>query len=168
MEKETVTLRSFLQSKLTITSRLPKIAQIFIRIVIGGLFIYAGINKVVSVEAFTADVARYELLPSPAVLPVAVYLPFLEVITGLALLTGLFYAGGLLLAISMLSTFSFGLITAIWRGLDITCGCFGRGMGDLSPEWAIVRNSVLLGLCLILVYFLIKQSNNTVISPIQK
>jgi hypothetical protein len=57
---------------------------------------------------------------------IATYLPWLEIFAGLALCLRRLYAGG----IAICGVLSLGFLGAIgsawWRGLDITCGCFGR------------------------------------------
>lgn len=127
-----------------------KEALILLRWVLGGLFLYAGVSKAMNPDGFMADLGKFQLLPELLVVPVAIYLPFLEILAGLALVTGIFCLGGLFLTKGMLLAFSVGLVSAWWRGLDITCGCFGRGFGDLPVQWALLRNGFLLGLCLVL------------------
>lgn len=130
---------------------------LILRVLVGLLFIYAGISKALNPDGFVADIGRFELLPEFLVLPVAIYLPYLEVLTGLALITGIFYFGGLLLTKGMLLGFSAGLASAWWRGLDITCGCFGQGLGDLPVHWALFRNGVLFLLCVGLAFAVIQK-----------
>ena len=122
-----------------------------LRWILGMLFIYAGATKAMNPDGFVADLGRYQLLPELIVTPVSVYLPYLEIVAGLALITGVYYLGALLLIKAMLLVFSAGLASAWWRGLDITCGCFGRGWGDMPASWALFRNGVLLVVCLVLV-----------------
>lgn len=127
------------------------VGQIFLfilRVAVGVIFIYAGISKALDPDGFMADIGRFQILPQFFLAPTAIYLPYLEILTGLTLITGLFYFGGLLLTKGMLVAFSAGLASAWARGLDITCGCFGKGFGDLPVEWALLRNGVLMAICL--------------------
>jgi hypothetical protein len=56
----------------------------------------------------------------------AFVIPWLELFSGLALLTGILYLGGIAIC-GFLASLFFGAITSAWyRGLDITCGCFGK------------------------------------------
>jgi hypothetical protein len=68
-------------------------------------------------------------------------LPWLEFMTGLFLITGLWIKGNALI-LSILSLL-FGIITgiAIFRGLDISCGCFSLTGDQKSIQWThIVQN----------------------------
>jgi uncharacterized membrane protein YphA (DoxX/SURF4 family) len=125
-----------------------RITAFILRIAVGLLFTYAGASKALNPDSFIADIRRFQLVPDFFVTPIAIYLPYLEIFTGLALITCVFYCGGLLLAIGTLFAFSAGLASAWARGLNITCGCFGKGFGDLPVEWALLRNGVLMVICL--------------------
>lgn len=125
-------------------------ALVALRWLLGGLFIYAGVTKAMNPEGFIRDIGKFQLLPEFLLAPTAMYLPFLEILTGITLITGIFYLGGLVLTKGMLLVFSLGLSIAWLRELDITCGCFGRGLGDLPVQWALMRNLLLFGFCLIL------------------
>lgn len=152
MEEDTVVESSIASESRT--KGFPLSGTLFLiisRILLGGLFLYAGFSKAADPDGFIADIARFQLLPEWAISPLAIYLPFLEILTGLALLSGVFYLGALFLANGMLVMFSSGLSLAWWRGLDITCGCFGKGFGDLPLHWALLRNVVLISLGLSLV-----------------
>lgn len=152
MEEDTVVESSIASESRTKGFRLSGTLFLIIsRILLGGLFLYAGFSKAADPDGFIADIARFQLLPEWAISPLAIYLPFLEILTGLALLSGVFYLGALFLANGMLVMFSSGLSLAWWRGLDITCGCFGKGFGDLPLHWALLRNVVLISLGLSLV-----------------
>jgi len=152
VEEDTVVESSIASESRTKGFRLSGTLFLIIsRILLGGLFLYAGFSKAADPDGFIADIARFQLLPEWAISPLAIYLPFLEILTGLALLSGVFYLGALFLANGMLVMFSSGLSLAWWRGLDITCGCFGKGFGDLPLHWALLRNVVLISLGLSLV-----------------
>src|SRR5688572_776644 len=60
------------------------------RLVVGGVFVVAGVLKVPDPAAAVRAVRAYRLLPEPLVAPVAFGLPVLEIAVGLALLLGVF------------------------------------------------------------------------------
>lgn len=95
-----------------------------LRIVIGGLFIYAAIGKIADPQGFANAVYRYEVLPAYFVNIPAIILPFIEFIAGLFLLLGLYKRGSSFLISLMLSVFIILLLSAYLRGLTIDCGCF--------------------------------------------
>jgi len=97
------------------------------RIFMGSIFLYAGIQKARDIALFAKDIQGYQLLPDALIRPMATYLPFLEIAVGAAVMLRLAYGGALVLSGSMLGVFVAALGAAMWRGLNIECGCFGHG-----------------------------------------
>ncbi len=114
--------RSFLTSPyLTLISRL----------VLGGIFLLAGLTKLGVPAAFTASINSYEMpLPAFIVQAMAVGLPVLELGLGIWLLVGLFtrFAAGVCAA--LLVVFLIALVQAAARGLSPDCGCFSGPNGN--------------------------------------
>lgn len=76
---------------------------------------------------FYEAIANYHILEnSDAVMLSAVYLPWLEVVIGGALLLGRATAGAAMICAGLMLVFIAALASAWSRGLDISCGCFGR------------------------------------------
>lgn len=96
-----------------------------LRCAIALLFLYAGAVKLWKTQDFAYDVQSYQLTSWTVSILIAVYLPWLEVVAALALLAKRLYLGALILSITLLIAFLAALGSAWWRGLDITCGCFG-------------------------------------------
>lgn len=96
-----------------------------LRCAIALLFLYAGAVKLWKTQDFAYDVQSYQLTSWTVSILIAVYLPWLEVVAALALLAKRLYLGALILSITLLTVFLAALGSAWWRGLDITCGCFG-------------------------------------------
>ena len=61
-----------------------------IRIVLGGLFVYASWDKIQNPFGFADVVAQYHLLPDALITPFSFVLPWLELITGVCLILGVF------------------------------------------------------------------------------
>jgi hypothetical protein len=74
-------------------------------------------------------------------------MPALEVLASLALVSRVLWRGGALILGTMLLVFVAALFQAILRGIDIECGCFGKGSSPVS-FWLIARNYGLLLLAL--------------------
>jgi hypothetical protein len=89
------------------------------------LFLYAGGIKALHTQEFAYDVQSYQLTSWTCSILVAVYLPWLELCVGLAMLFRRLYLGALIVAGSLMSVFLGAILSAWWRKLDITCGCFG-------------------------------------------
>lgn len=121
-----------------------KRAALVLRIILGGIFIYSGGVKVFDPAAFQADVANFQLLSWSLSGFVALYLPWLEIFCGAALLSNKQLHGGSVLLILLTIGFIFFLGSAWARGLDVSCGCFGRSETATNYPLAIARNLLIL------------------------
>jgi len=102
-----------------------------VALIIGGIFIYAGVIKAMDPVAFANGIDNFKILPWPLVVRLALYLPWLELLCGLALILRFFYRGGLFILTGLTFVFIAASVIAKVRGLDITCGCFGHA----SKNW---------------------------------
>jgi uncharacterized membrane protein YphA (DoxX/SURF4 family) len=114
-----------------------------LRLAVGGLFIYAGILKALDPAQFATDIANYRLIPWPAGAALALYLPWLEILCGGALFFKNFRPGAPLLLAALCLIFLVALASAIIRGLDISCGCFGYA-GSNSLRHSLLLDVVVL------------------------
>src|SRR5437762_11888531 len=103
-----------------------------VALIIGGIFIYAGVIKAMDPVGFANDIDNYKILPWTIGVRLAFYLPWLEILCGLAVILGLLYRGGLLILTALVSIFIAASVIAKARGLDVTCGCFGHASKYLS------------------------------------
>ena len=120
-------------------------------IVLGGLFVYAGVQKHLAPYEFAEAVLAYQLLPSSLVGLVATALPCVEMVSGFSLILGCllgsrrfanpFPVGGilrrsaLLLILGQSFLFVAVLLITMFRGLKIDCGCglfFQRQVGPAA------------------------------------
>jgi hypothetical protein len=93
--------------------------------IFGGVFVFAGVLKVRDPQLFTMQVRAFEMLPDPLNACLALGLPWLEIFCGLAVISGWLRTGGLLLLEIALLVFIGVLGSALARGRQIDCGCFG-------------------------------------------
>src|SRR5881398_2038036 len=115
-----------------------------VALIIGGIFIYAGVIKAMDPVGFANDIDNYKILPWAISVRFAFYLPWLEILCGLAVILGLLYRGGLLILTMLISIFIIASVIAKARGLDITCGCFGHASKYLSFFGHLALDFVLL------------------------
>jgi putative oxidoreductase len=116
------------------------------RLVLGGLFVYASIDKILHPDQFAEIIYNYKILPDMAVNLMAIGLPWVEAIAGLFLIFGIWtresagIIGGLLLVFIIAIAFNLA------RGLDFDCGCFTTAAGSTksSAYLLLVRDLVLL------------------------
>jgi putative oxidoreductase len=121
-----------------------KIGRFLARLVLGGLFVFAGASKIYDPGTFATELERYQLFPWTVGVAAANYLPWLEFLTGFCLLLKRYERGALLLMTLLLSVFTFALASALVRGLSIDCGCFGHTFMSTGTIVPILRNLVLL------------------------
>jgi hypothetical protein len=123
-----------------------------IGLLVGALFIFAGLTKMVDFQPFRVldpmdfarDIDNYKILPWWMSVRLALYLPWLEIICGLALVFRRLYSGALALLLALLIVFIGASFAAKARGIDITCGCFGHVSDQLSFAWHIVLDLAIL------------------------
>ena len=121
-----------------------------IAILIGGLFIYAGVVKIIDPVEFARDIDNYKMLPWQPNVWLALYLPWLEIFCGLALITRVFFRGAVFIVTVLMSLFIVISIAAKARGLDVSCGCFGHASKYLNFSWHLALDFLLLGGLLLL------------------
>jgi putative oxidoreductase len=95
------------------------------RLVVGGVFIWAGILKVVDPLGFAQSIMNYQVFPRTLAFITALVLPWMEVIAGGLIIVGLFKRSSALLVSLMLIGFIGLVALALARGIDTSCGCFG-------------------------------------------
>jgi putative oxidoreductase len=114
-----------------------------LEVLLGGLFFYAGLQKVLHIHEFAEAVLAYQLLPASLVGLAVAGLPWLEIAAGFFLVVGLKPRSCLLLLAGLAAIFLVVILITMARGLKIDCGCglfFQRqvGMG------AVLEDAVLL------------------------
>ena len=120
------------------------------RIVLGGVFIYASLDKISHPELFAEAVYNYQLSPEVAVNLVALCLPWLELLSGGLLVLGVWVRGSSLILGGLVVVFLAALVINLGRGLDIHCGCFTtQGSGPMTIL-TLFRDSLFLVLALFL------------------
>jgi len=117
------------------------------RVILGVFFVYASYDKLLHPLHFAEAVANYRLLPPLAASLVANALPMIELACGLLLVFGVAVPGASLTASVLLTVFGAAIIQAMWRGLDIDCGCFSAAAERVGYP-VVVRDLALLGLSL--------------------
>ena len=126
------------------------------RLVVGGVWLYAGALKLPHPDTSVSAVRSYQLLPTGLAETVGHVLPMLEIVVGTCLVLGLLvrFSGGV--SALMQLAFVIGIISVWSRGIAINCGCFGSGGADPDAfgkyPWEIARDSGLLALSLLLAW----------------
>src|SRR6266436_166031 len=122
----------------------PQFLWRIVDVIVAGIFIYAGVLKMVDPVQFANDIDNYKILPWPVSVALAFYLPWLEIFCGLALIVRYFYRGALAILMALILVFTLATIAAKVRGLDITCGCFGHASQNWSFPAHLATNVAIL------------------------
>lgn len=116
-----------------------------IRVIVGGLFIYAGLAKLMDPHAFLKAIASFQILPSALVGPLAIALPAIELVAGTAWIIGRWPRAAATIILGLCLVFLGALGLAILRGVSADCGCFaGLGAGSTSLGLALLRDVILV------------------------
>jgi hypothetical protein len=136
------------------------------RWVLGGVFLFAGITKLIGLKftwsavwlllthgessgikvlgaiAFRDEIKNYQLGAVWWVIhPAAIFMPWIEIITGLTLICGIWVLESSLMIMAMLVFFNVLVGSAMYRHLDINCGCFGT---DMKVGWLKLTENLVL------------------------
>jgi uncharacterized membrane protein YphA (DoxX/SURF4 family) len=130
-------------------------AVVLARLVLGTVWLVAGLMKVGDLDESVRAVRAYQLLPEVPAQVVGAALPLAEILLGVLLVAGLFVRGSAAASAVLMAAFVVGIASAWARGLRIDCGCFGSG-GELTagedPAYGreLARDGGLLLLALLL------------------
>jgi len=128
-----------------------KTALLIFRLVLGGLFVYAGVVKVLDPLDFAQNIRNYDLVGQSLSFIAAIVLPWLEILAGAFLIAGVWKRGAALVISGLLVFFIILTAVTMIRGLDIDCGCFGAidrkaGLSVILEDLALLY----LGLCILI------------------
>jgi putative oxidoreductase len=128
-------------------------------IALGGLFVYAAVQKHLAPYEFAEAILAYQLVPSAMVGLVAATLPWVEMVSGFSLILGsllrsrrfsnpfplgaVLRRSGLLLILGQSLLFVAVLLITMARGLKIDCGCGLFFQRQVGPA-AIIEDGVFL------------------------
>ena len=117
---------------------------VLLRIFLGGFYVVAGMVKIADPGHFAEAVANYRLVPHDLTNLVAITLPWIEITSGLLLIFGVWLQASAWLINAMTLVFIAGIASAVARGLNIECGCFGTVGGRQVGLTAIAEDLGLL------------------------
>ena len=121
------------------------------RLIVGGVFIWAGISKIADPLSFAQNVRNYQLVGPALSFLTAIFLPWVELIAGMWLIVGIYPRSSALLISCLLMFFILLVLITMARGLDVDCGCFGTF--SRRADWQLIaEDSLWLALSLALLF----------------
>ncbi|MBI5102710.1 MAG: DoxX family membrane protein [Nitrospirae bacterium] len=136
---------------------MASVILILARLLIGGIFLISGLAKISDPARFILTLREFRLFPEVIVPLAAIWLPWLEVLLGLCVLLGILQRTSALLLACLNAGFLAAIVSVMARGIVVDCGCFGMladmlGLPDMADMKAVVRNVVIIGLCLLIFF----------------
>jgi uncharacterized membrane protein YphA (DoxX/SURF4 family) len=123
------------------------------RVFVGLLFIVSSIEKIADPALFSRSIGNYGLLPVWSLMTIATVLPWLELLCGFAVLFGTGLRGSSFLLTAMLVVFTAAVVSALARGLDISCGCFTQDPAAGRIGWTKVWQNASLVVLTVYLYY---------------
>ena len=110
-----------------------------LRVGLGIMFLISSIAKIRMPHDFLGSVYDFEIVGPKLGILIATVLPWLELFVGTCLIGGVFISGALLLSAVMAIMFVIVISSAVVKGLNISCGCFGSSQ-SLLDYFTILRS----------------------------
>lgn len=123
-----------------------------LRVGLAAVLAYAGISKLTQAWSFAETIANYHLLPAQANQVAAVVVPWVECLCAILLLCGVWVRPAAMVASGLFIVFAAAVISALSRGLDIDCGCFGTGSASEVGMTTLAIDAVCLAASLALLW----------------
>lgn len=141
LSKGTIVLSSLLRKPLVLQG---------LRLAIGLVFVIASLDKLDHPGDFYQMIMGYQIVPWAIAIIIAMWLPWIELCVGALLLVGVWQparvwqrASALLLAgVSVI--FIGGIASALARGIELQCGCFGASPENEIRTWPTLWQEVAL------------------------
>jgi len=130
------------------------------RFILGGVFVYAGFEKILHPSAFAEVVYNYKILPDELINFMAIMLPCLELVLGTFLIIRFWMPGTVVMSNLVLITFIGALVFNMARGLDVSCGCFSATAVESSMNiLTVLRDTSFLTIAVYLLYSCVFHKN---------
>lgn len=123
-----------------------KIVTIILRVVLGGVFVFTGVVKVLNPQLFAHEIDQYSLVPHALINLMAITLPWVELVCGVMLVAGVWVRANALLLAGLSAVFFFAIASVLARGLKIKCGCFGAVGDSFAGPWNLALDVALLAM----------------------
>ncbi len=122
------------------------------RLIAGGVFVFAGAQKLLDPAAFAQDIANYQAFPYWTWNLAAAIIPVTEVLAGLALIVGVKRRAAAIVLGSLTVAFIGLILSIIIRGIDLNCGCFGEAAEASAVGWPLVLRDLGLLAAIVVAY----------------
>ena len=120
------------------------------RLILGGIFIYASVDKIAHPAQFAQIIFNYKILPPDLVNLAALILPWVEMIAGGLLVLGVFVVPSISILTFLVVIFLAAIGYNLGRGLNFQCGCFSTDPEAMNAGvQMLIRDAGLLVLAML-------------------
>ncbi len=132
------------------------------RILLGGVFVYASVHKILNPESFAQTIFNYQILPDSLINMAAIILPWIELTAGCCLILGRMVAGASVIVAFLMVVFLSALGFNLARGLDVNCGCFSaEPVKSASVRLTVLRDAFFLLVSFFVVHMVFAKKKET-------
>lgn len=114
------------------------------RLILGGVFLYASVEKSANPKLFAEVIHNYHILPIALENLLALTLPIVELGCGVLLIAGGLTRSATSVVGAMLLVFIGAIGVNLIRGVDITCGCFTLSTQGRHLGWITLVSDIVL------------------------
>jgi len=111
-----------------------------LRLLLGGLFIISGGEKLLDLKFFALVIAEYQILPSLLIPAVALFVSLCELLCGAMLLFDLFSRISASVMLGLMAIFIAAITNNLIRGLEHDCGCI-----EFLAQWYGLKEEIGIG-----------------------
>ena len=136
---------------------------LILRAILGIMFIYASIDKITDPLTFSNAIDNYHITPIAINNLAALLIPFIELAVGICLIFGIFIDGAIFIVIILLIWFIFIISQALFRGIDLHCGCFDlsdKAINDGNIKLEMIKR-IIEDFVFLIIAFLIKNKKKS-------
>lgn len=131
------------------------------RIVLGGVFVYASWDKILDPVAFAQMIINYQIVSTGTANLSAMFLPWLELVCGICLIINRWPRGSAFIITGLMVVFMGALGYNIYRGMDVSCGCFTLTEKAPGNMWLyMLRDVLFLGMAIGIVLYWRNEEHN--------
>jgi uncharacterized membrane protein YphA (DoxX/SURF4 family) len=125
-----------------------KLVQLSARLFLGGVFIYASLDKIAYPKEFASIVVRYQILPEKLAIYFAFLLPWLELFLGIFVILGFFVRESAISLSFLVLIFMIAITIRSLAGPIGNCGCFSITPSGTTQSIAVlIFRDILFLLC---------------------
>jgi uncharacterized membrane protein YphA (DoxX/SURF4 family) len=119
-------------------SPIHRLVGVPLRLLVGIVFVYASLYKLLEPREFAISIALYDMLPLELVNLMALTLPAIELVTGVTVILGLWTRASAAVINGMLLMFIFaiGYVVFVRGQAEFGCGCFSPAAEEAGKELA--------------------------------